>query len=646
VWASSWDEACRQAADRATATILTRTRLCRAPWAAWRRFVMPGELLEAYEQAVRFEEGRRYDEALDAYFRALNLDPSNMVIRLHIGQLQEKLALPLDAIATYEAMLESDPCRIRCRARDLWRMRRAARSERRHALLIARYRRVVLLGGNALAEQWRATADTPRWTARDARRRELRERLALQLRPELERVDDQRRVRSLALDDLLGEPSPGVSGDDAEERRLRLELRELLALAALDDLDGLLRSTIRSAVDLSAASVRLTRVCIHIRLRWIRSELGHGSWPPSPEEIERDVRVAAGRGLRSRWHEHYNAASAYALPLRVESGRRDELAGRAIHHLKSATAQAASAFIVSRRDWLLSEDPDLDGLRAEPAFKTFEAVFFPGEVPTPLRPRSVNRVETARYIRRLLVDTAQRWQAGWHGRGRALTPLPPVHTMLAWWHDECRAWELVRAVAVDFRHWRARLELLQAMEIWSAKYDLDPLEVAFGRYEDDPLPTEVEVANGRMNGRLVAIRRTRVAHASAGAILLPEKCRGEEAAAEAVRRLLALARILEAAEPQRTGGSMLELLDRWQSTLQQLNADGREPDRIALARLCDYHAALWQRLAEWLATDFFDDDSRSVAAFEAELAATSRLWRRAYPRWRERQNGHRTAAPA
>ena len=64
---------------------------------------------------------------------------------------------------------------------------------------------------------------------------------------------------------------------------------------------------------------------------------------------------------------------------------------------------------------------------------------------------------------------------------------------------------------------------------------------------------------------------------------LAEHCRGEVAAARASNRLLGLVEILEAAKPQRSGRPMLEQIERWQGTLQQLNADAREPDRIALA---------------------------------------------------------------
>ena len=102
----SWERAVRRAADRALAEIVPRTRHCAPPWAAWRGFAMPPDLIEAYEDAVELETGREYERALDRFYDALDDDPMNLVLRLHIGQLQEKLGLYLDALATYEGMVE------------------------------------------------------------------------------------------------------------------------------------------------------------------------------------------------------------------------------------------------------------------------------------------------------------------------------------------------------------------------------------------------------------------------------------------------------------------------------------------------------------------------------------------------------------
>jgi hypothetical protein len=65
---SDLHRAIRRAADFATAAILPRTRLCKGPWVAWRRYKMPGELFSAYEEACEHEAKQRYDRALDLYY--------------------------------------------------------------------------------------------------------------------------------------------------------------------------------------------------------------------------------------------------------------------------------------------------------------------------------------------------------------------------------------------------------------------------------------------------------------------------------------------------------------------------------------------------------------------------------------------------
>jgi hypothetical protein len=82
---------------------------------------------------------------------------------------------------------------------------------------------------------------------------------------------------------------------------------------------------------------------------------------------------------------------------------------------------------------------------------------------------------------------------------------------------------------------------------------------------------------------------------------------------------------------------MLAQIERSQATLRELDAGAHEPKRLAVAQLCHHHAALWQRLAEWLATGVFDDDTERVLAFEDQVAVVSRLWCRSYARWRQRE---------
>src|SRR3954468_7108971 len=204
VWGETWEIALRKAADEATALILPQTRLCRAPWGAWRGHVMPPGLLHAFEDGARLGRPRRYDEALSMYWRAVELDPLNMVLRLRVGQLQERLGLYLDALATYWGMsVTSQPPRPANALRG-----RRGRLERDLALLSARYRRNVLLGGRVLAKQWVSTPDPECGVnRRDAQREHLRRCLRPLLQEQLERFAEAPRVAQALADAERIEPA-------------------------------------------------------------------------------------------------------------------------------------------------------------------------------------------------------------------------------------------------------------------------------------------------------------------------------------------------------------------------------------------------------------------------------------------------------
>jgi hypothetical protein len=638
VWGSSWEEAVRRAADSATAAILPHTRLCRDQWTAWRRYAMPEGLLHAYEEGARLEQDRRYDEALSAYYDALRLDPMNVAVRVQMGKLQEKLGLYLDAFSTYQGVVsvmkpggESLPLRL---------YRRAARRQRRHAWIVARYRRVVLMGGGDFAKQWRRTAVDPSApTERDLHREKLRTRLVGGLTAELQEAAERhrdptslpllrkpKRVRKTSIEDLL-DPTP-LASDDEDRARYR-ELREVLALAALDALGPLrrrVRSTRRTA--LSVDTLQLTELCIQERLAWLQSKLGadRAPWPPNADHIRKEIKGIEGQTSFRSWHEHYNAACAYAVPLldeRLDSELRDRLAQSAVARLERATASADGAFVATRRDWLVSEDPDFNGLRTHPAFKQFEAMCFPAATPTPLRPRAVQRLESSRHVHALLTATASRWKNEWHRRGRGLDRRPDIHVLLRWWSDEYEAWRLVRAVAIHHRHWQVRLQLVAKTTRWGRRYDFDPLVVPFPRYEDHPLSD--------MSGNA---------------------CSSEIDVADA--RLARLARALPELPARGDAHAMLQDIANWQTRLQHLDLTGDEPRRYFLAKVCDCHAGLWQLLEEWLGSgeavhdaatqSRFDDEA--AQRFASQIADARQLWRTAYDWWRPREVLVALALPA
>jgi hypothetical protein len=650
IWGTSWDEVIKRGADRVTAAILPRTWRCRRQWAAWRRYRMPGKLLEAYEDAAELEVERRYDEALDALYKASEHDPMNMGLRLRIGQLQERLGLYIDALATYQGMLTVGTERkVPKRTRE----RRAARRERRRALVAARYRKIILLGGSELAEQWRkdSTRGVPD-SKRDRRRRLLRKRLRAPLEADLNVVTathpsvpldgssssrhegrgSRHRPRRGELDAgvaLAEPPAPQQqfatpAEVEAVEKERLYELRELFALAALREVRALLKQLRFHARDkrvlLTPDTVRLTALCIEVRLDWIQHILTKRqstSWPPHPALLRAQVGSLERVRWFYRWHEHYNAACLFSLPLMADEiradstpgGLGDTLAELAVERLARATAHADSAYIAGRSDWLLSEDPDLDGLRSHWRFKDFEAMNFPAPGATPARPEHVKRLESSWYVKDLLIAASECWEQAWHTRGRELDGNADIHQLLAWWDDECATWDLVREVALNNRHWPTRVKLLHRLQAQAEAYRFEPPRIAFPHYGKD------------------------------GHLLTPEQLGSDpRTAADAIadateQRLAAIGKAVRDKEAAQSAGAAIAHIDRWQSTLRRLDAQGREPRLFLLALLCDHHAALWQLLREAITAEP-RDAIKARDRFRRQMARADSVWSSAATWWR------------
>ncbi len=641
VWDTSWEGAMRQAADYATASILPRTRVCRSPWAGWRRYYLPAGLMRAYEQAAELEQKRRYDEALDLYYQAVREDPMNHGLRLQIGFLQEKLALYLDALDTYEAILEvAEPNARRGRRPRRDELRRAYRGRARHdrdrTLLVTRYRRAVLLGGNRLAHQWLNQGDSDAQTERDKQRERLRERLAPVLEELFKTAIESRSVRKFVRDAYkeAGAQIPdGDVGAALTKPDKADDLMQLLPLASLHELEDLRHRiplvSFRRRSTLSRAAVRVSSLVVRERLRWVLTRTRHsveretppcleGGWDAYVEQIRRELKRIEGRAGFDRWHEHYNAACIYALPLlegcTKDDDGADKLAGLAVSRLERATARADSAFIASRRDWLISEDPDLQGLRAHPRFKRFEVAYFPSASRTPQRPREVHRWEVSRYTLDLLRETAGRWEATWEERAHTVPSGAEVQLLLRWCEDERRAWQLTRRVAEHHRHWQTRLQLLKRMRSWSAEYGFRPVEVSFPRFSGDD---EADLDDQDT----------------------------EEATSEAIHdkdlRLDDFVRVLAHAENPGNRGAceLIDDLDEWRVALTQLDVGGRQLKRGQVAAVCGAHADSWRRLRQLL-TPARDRDE-ATKEFTSALVSTAVAWRRLPGRWRAGDVIHR-----
>jgi hypothetical protein len=317
----------------------------------------------------------------------------------------------------------------------------------------------------------------------------------------------------------------------------------------------------------------------------LTGQTSDGRWPPAPSDVETRVRRIHRR--RSwHWHEHYNAACAYALPLLDESLTRiqasDTLAAHAVDQLKRATACAHSAYVASRRDWVLSEDPDLKALRGRHEFEEFQFLYLPSDQPVRCRPRNVQQLESSRYVRDLMAANAERWLQTWRAHARQVSAAPDTATLYDWFDDERRAWDGVREVALSFRHPRTRFALIDALRAGAARYGFARPAVPFPRYDDEPLLDRATCE-----------------------VAYEAEIQGAD---DRLRNLATLAE------------KVVDDLANWQATLRSIEADGGQVPPRALAGRCVHHAALWQLLAHWLEARHSDVSDQAYAEFRSRVA--------------------------
>ncbi len=477
-WGSSFNEAVDHAANHAAAFILPRTRWVKhPPWTAWKGIAMPPGLVDAYERGSVFTARRRYDEALRQFYDALALDPKNLDIRLRIGFVQEKIGMPLDALATYHAIC------------DLAGMG----SGSPQTANISRYRLAVILGsGVELAREW-CRDDVPP-TERGGERAALRRFVAPTLADLCtKRIERTRAKHREGLETLLrGEPA-------VENRELRL--REVFQVTALRELEELRIQIRRMPLpdrerSLTRTAVSLSMQCVRVRLGHTSGELDrlegdaeaarHGDFPPLTSAALRAAAKDAGLRPwpRPTWAERYSAASLYALGITCGAAPAavDELSQAAVDELRKAVAAADTSYVASRRAWLVSEDPDLEGLRGTHALEQFEATCFPGGRPAVRRPREAHAWERIEYVRRLVRGCAQRREALWLARLEG--SLGGGESRADWWEEERQAWSLVGRVAADCEHRETRLELIDALRAWGDRHAWPRLPLDYPDYID------------------------------------------------------------------------------------------------------------------------------------------------------------------
>jgi tetratricopeptide (TPR) repeat protein len=658
LWAENWETAVEDGAIYAAALILPHTRKCReAPWSSWERRPMPSELLGAYLRARSHHSERRYDEALGAYYEALAIDPLNLELRLEVGQLQEQLALWLDALASYQQIVMLTPRRrARLTPRALSPRGRALHDAHRRASIIARYRSTVLLGfGEKLAQQWLEPALAP--DERTERERE-RDQLRDQIRPGLQQRYGRAIGRARATDASNAPPewsvviAPRPVGLPAESLRTReLWLREYFQVAAADEARRLLRGALLPATRLRDTGItrhylRVVVLWVHLhrnrtraaaRRRPIRTEpirdwTRRGSaalpglptairprpgpierWPATEEYVRRELHRWPRRlDRRLSVADRYNAGCVYAVPLLGHPGNtpfealcvidgaaalpaaEPALAGEARELAEAVVAEFAEAAFIGhsaefarRRAWLISEDPDLAGLRSRPEFASFERIHLPSARATVTRPADAHILELSRHTSRIVRRCARALEAEWHARDHASRRGCDVHDVETWIRQERRAWHLAWRLSHDHRHWPTRLAVVREMERWTLTEGRAPVSLPYPDYADDPLSDPCDGLSFEQSARpVISMHDARLAD---------------------LRRLLDERRV----DVQ---------LERWRRALKQLDDGGRSPPRRALAELCRGQAALWRALHNW-----FEDEPGSgrptveAAVFEAAI---------------------------
>lgn len=660
-WAESWDEAIELAASAIGALIVPLSRhSTHGVWATWRKQPLDERLFRDHQQMQRLREEQRYDEAIGHCYAALRRDPFNDHLRFPLGLLQEELALYADALLSYSAILGVTAERQR-RAKS----RAQQRAQRRIALL-ADYRFTVLLGfGERLSAQWTAKAPA---TQTPVKRIEELAAVRKRLQPmllekfgDLKRgTDEDRELLGLKeqghrdqLKELLGEDiEKDIEKQDASLSRRKREqqrkqqqmlrqarVRLLLQLFALHQVDLFLEAWggqnlfAKYDVALGETAVEFLPTWADLRAKAARRDVRRAlelpeahPWPPMPWHVEeswreRDPKIIKRLKRSQFFIDHYNAACTHAIgllddPHEPAVSTDERLAAAVVEHLEQAARVSTSDEFAEQWDWITSEDPDLTGVRSSEAFRNFEVGRFPSARPAPVRPTNIVALEASRYSALLIRECAIRFEATWHAREKLEGPTD-IHLARDWWDEELQAWDQIRALAYNHRHWQTRLDVIRHMQQFASRHETAPFVVAHPRYADAPLkapPKDIDDA-----------------------------ARSEEKWAN--RRMVALRAALGDA-----GSAPLAELKSWEKALRDLDGAGQSMDEESWRALCVNRAHAWERLTTAYRAPIASEKDLTDAQRRLTQAAT-RLSHLPVPQVRQevqapaRRNGDDSAPP-
>lgn len=512
-WRQTWEEAVQAAGYWVMAALVPVTQASRrAPWQEWHGRNLQPELFAAYQEARELSQDRMFDDALDRYYAALRLDPTNIHLRTQIAGTQEKLWLHLDALETYHGAIlldgQSREERSARLGRGLWNPRRSLCKRYRwwrNGLLEARFRYAVVLGmSERTAHQWcRPTVD-PADYRKCPRRAHTRKEIRRSLAPAL--VERYWRT-------VMYLTPPGTEAPIYDETRARAWLERELGEERLDPktvslifqlaceeemyqlacdypiLRFLRQPSSRRSRGLTWTSLRLNRdVWARLRLAWAVDQTARHKvkgvrndipWPVTADELVKRVEQARGWWIWRRttellrtwrlwpprpWQDRYNTACIYAVAM---SGQKDErirdgLAAKAVDELEAAARADLNSFHPLMRSWLLTEDPDLEWLRPSDRFIRFERETYPHDAPDRDRPKRPLWAEMMAYDQQLLGGTAHVMEHTWRLRGKLLPA--ESHLIAQWFITEKSVWHCVHRVAANQgRDWRDRAKLLQTV---------------------------------------------------------------------------------------------------------------------------------------------------------------------------------------